>query len=94
MGEEPATAPLRMAETALPQPVRDGHRQLAPRSRPRPGRALRQPLLPGPRSSPFHIRWQFGSGLTHPAGPAGEPGAPPNPGPWCASYQPLPAPPR
>ena len=50
------TAPLRMVETALPQPVRDGHRQLAPRLRPRPGRALRQPLLPGPRSSPFHIR--------------------------------------
>jgi len=50
------TAPLRMAETALPQPARDGHRQLAPRSRPRLGRALRQPLLPGPRSSPFHIR--------------------------------------
>ena len=50
------TASPMMAETALPQPTRNGHRQLAPRSRPRLGRALRQPLLPGPRSSPFHIR--------------------------------------
>ena len=53
---EPVKAPLMIAEAALPQPARDPHRQLAPRSRPLPGRALRQPLLPGPRSSPFHIR--------------------------------------
>jgi hypothetical protein len=48
-------APM-MAAAALPRPARDGHRQLTPRSRPPRDRALRQPLLSGPRSSPFHIR--------------------------------------
>ena len=49
-----AGAALGIAQAALPRPTRDGHRQLAPRL---PlGRALRRPLLSGPRSSPFHIR--------------------------------------
>jgi hypothetical protein len=38
----------------LVRPARDGRRQSAPHPRPPPGRAPRQPLLSGPRSSPFH----------------------------------------
>jgi len=53
---EPAKAPLMLAEAELLPQARDGHRQLAPRSRPLPDRAPWQPLLSGPRSSPFHIR--------------------------------------
>src|SRR5262249_20971892 len=53
---EPAEAPLMRAEAAPPRPARDGYQQLAPRLRPPPGRAPRQPLLSGPRSSPFQIR--------------------------------------
>jgi len=45
------------------RPARDGRRQLAPRLRPPPSRAPRQPLLSGPRSSPFHIRWPFCSAV-------------------------------
>ena len=88
------TVPLRMAETALPQPARDGHRQLAPRSRPRLGRALRQPLLPGPRSSPFHIPLTVLLCPYAPSWPRQVSLVPPNPGPWRASYQSPPGPPR
>src|SRR5262249_24488006 len=68
-----------LARAALAQPTQNGHQQLAPRSRPPPGRAPRQPLLSGPRSSPFHIRWQFCSAPAAPCCPAGQPGAPPKP---------------
>jgi len=86
------TASPMMAETALPQPTRNGHRQLAPRSRPRLGRALRQPLLPGPRSSPFHIPPTVLLCPYAPSWPRQVSLAPPHPG-RGASYQSPPGPP-
>ena len=46
--------PLRLNRAVLALLARGGRRQPAPHSRPPLGHAPRQPLLSGPRSSPFH----------------------------------------